>query len=71
MMPYKLSGLTQTELLDLYVVLEQLGYWYLRLQALHVAEEFDPLELLEAVGDELFNRALEDCIVIPERRKDD
>jgi hypothetical protein len=70
-MSYKLSALTDRELLDLYETLERLGYWLLKLAELHIADEFELEGLLESAGDEMFARALDEREFIPERNDDE
>lgn len=68
---YQLSPLTNADLIELFEALEALGIQLLKLKALHVAEQFELEELLEATGDEMFQRALDDAENIPERNKDE
>lgn len=70
---YKLSSLTNTELIDLHDTLMRLGFQLTTLQgALSLPQDecIDLEELLEAIGDEIFNRARDDQEFIPERLED-
>lgn len=71
MTSYKLSALTNRELIELCDTLERLGFLLLKLKDMQIADDFELEALLGCACDELEDRILEDNEFIPERRDDD